>query len=141
MGTRSNIAIKNDDGSYDLIYCHWDGYFSNNGVILLKNYQDEEAAKKLILGGDMSALGEGLRETSYYSGRGDSWEEVKPTNIIVEDEEKLCQQEFLYLWKEGKWWGFSVHDNEPIRELLVTLVDDEESLKHISSFLDEDPAT
>ena len=30
MSTRSSIAIKNEDGSIDAIYCHNDGYLTNN---------------------------------------------------------------------------------------------------------------
>ena len=36
MGTRSNIGIQNEDGSYDVIYCHWDGasFSSEYGYII-----------------------------------------------------------------------------------------------------------
>jgi hypothetical protein len=140
MGTRSNIAIKNDDGSYDVIYCHWDGFFSSNGVMLFTKYRDEKIARELINGGDMSSLGEEIVETVYYSGKGEDWEDVKPANYTVKNEEELCQEEYLYLWKDGGWWGFSEHDDEPIRELLIVLSDDKESLPMISSFLDEESA-
>lgn len=38
MGTRSAIVLKREDGKYQGIYCHWDGYPSNNGKILFENY-------------------------------------------------------------------------------------------------------
>jgi len=140
MGTRSNIAIKNDDGSYDLIYCHWDGYFSNNGVVLFTKYRDEKVVRELINGGDMSALEDCVRDTSYYSGRNEVWENVKPVNLTVKNERDLCQQQYLYLWKDGGWWGFSKHDGEPLRDLMTVLSSDKESLPMISSFLHEESA-
>lgn len=58
MGTRSTIAIQNVDGTVTGIYCHWDGYLSNNGRILEENYTTEEAVRELIALGDLSSLGE-----------------------------------------------------------------------------------
>jgi hypothetical protein len=56
MGTRSRIGMINEDGSITSVYCHWDGYPSHNGVILLENYQDPEKIKMLISLGDLSSL-------------------------------------------------------------------------------------
>jgi hypothetical protein len=56
MGTRSRIGMMNEDGSITSVYCHWDGYPSHNGVILLENYQDPERIKMLISLGDLSSL-------------------------------------------------------------------------------------
>lgn len=58
MGTRSNIGLQNEDGSYDIIYCHWDGYPSYNGRLLFEHYQDVKKIKKLIALGDLSSLSE-----------------------------------------------------------------------------------
>ena len=56
MATRSRIGIEKEDGTVESIYCHWDGYPSNNGVILQENYQDREKVEELISLGDISAL-------------------------------------------------------------------------------------
>ena len=58
MGTRSTIAIQNEDGTVTGIYCHWDGYLSHNGDILQKFYTTEEKVRALIALGDLSSLGE-----------------------------------------------------------------------------------
>lgn len=58
MGTRSTIAIENADGTVTGIYCHWDGYISNNGRILEDYYTDEDKVRELIALGDLSSLGE-----------------------------------------------------------------------------------
>lgn len=56
MGTRSNIAIENKDGTIRSIYCHWDGYPSWNGRILLNNYPKIGKIRSLIALGDISHL-------------------------------------------------------------------------------------
>ena len=56
MSTRSRIGYVADDGKVISIYCHWDGYPSNNGNILLKSYTDLEKVKALISLGDISCL-------------------------------------------------------------------------------------
>ena len=56
MATRSTIALEFADGTVEQIYCHWDGYLSNNGQILLKHYSDPFKLRELIDLGDISSL-------------------------------------------------------------------------------------
>jgi len=56
MATRSRIAIENQDGTVQSIYCHWDGYVSGVGKTLFNHY-DREKLEKLIKLGDISSLG------------------------------------------------------------------------------------
>lgn len=56
MSTRSHIGIWNEDGTLDVIYCHWDGYPSYNGAVLLHHYQDLDKIRELIALGDISLL-------------------------------------------------------------------------------------
>ena len=64
MATRSNIAIKNKNGGVDSIYCHWDGYLTHNGSILLNSYTDVDKIKKLISLGDISSLADNVEPSS-----------------------------------------------------------------------------
>lgn len=57
MGTRSTIWIKKDNGNYDGVYCHWDGYLENNGKILAEYYTNELFVNDLLQHGDISSLG------------------------------------------------------------------------------------
>lgn len=57
MGTRSTIALEFADGTVGQVYCHWDGYLSNNGKILLNHYMDPYKVRELIDLGDVSSLG------------------------------------------------------------------------------------
>jgi hypothetical protein len=60
MATRSTIALEYADGTVDQIYCHWDGYLDNNGVILRDHYSDPFKVQKLMDLGDMSSLAENI---------------------------------------------------------------------------------
>lgn len=62
MGTRSNIVRENQDGSYDSIYCHWDGYPEHNGKILYEHYQDPAKIAELLALGDLSVLAQEIGE-------------------------------------------------------------------------------
>jgi hypothetical protein len=56
MATRSRIGIVNEDGTVSSIYCHWDGYPSNNGRMLEEHYKDRDKVKELIELGAISSL-------------------------------------------------------------------------------------
>lgn len=76
MATRSRIAIETPTGVKS-IYCHWDGYPSNNGVILQECYRDRAKVEKLIALGAISSLHEEVEPNS----REHSWE--KPEGGVV----------------------------------------------------------
>lgn len=69
MATRSTIALEYADGQVDQIYCHWDGYLSNNGEILLKHYQDPFKVQQLMALGDLSSLRPELGEQHSFDAR------------------------------------------------------------------------
>jgi hypothetical protein len=112
MSTRSNIAVQNEDGTISMIYCHFDGYPSNNGSILQEDYQDVEKIKKLIALGDMSSLGVNSGSCTFYSrDRGEAFSGVKPR--VFNNEEvfmlkgKDVFQSYLYYFRDNEWWMFS----------------------------------
>lgn len=57
MATRSTIALEFADGTVGQVYCHWDGYLSHNGKILLNSYTDPFKVRELIDNGQISSLG------------------------------------------------------------------------------------
>ena len=57
MSTPSIIAIQNNNGEYDAIYCHADGFLTCVGRTLNNRYQDKTKIRKLINLGDLSWLG------------------------------------------------------------------------------------
>jgi hypothetical protein len=60
MGTRSLIGVMHGDVCKS-VYCHWDGYLSHNGQILLEHY-DSAKANQLVALGNLSSLGKNIGE-------------------------------------------------------------------------------
>jgi hypothetical protein len=118
MSTRSRIALQNEDGSITSVYCHFDGYPSNNGVLLKENYKTVESVKELLKKGDMSSLGkyctnpeDHLYEKSsddftVYYGRDRGESDCGPEESISLEDFNLIDsgQEYEYLFKEKKWF-------------------------------------
>ena len=104
MGTRSTIALEYADGSVGQVYCHWDGYLSNNGQILLKHYQDPFKVRELLDEGDMSSLHTTVEGCTFYSERG----EVCPQNMykdFAEFRKEAQREEYNYvLRRDGNWY-------------------------------------
>lgn len=83
MATRSRIAIENQDGTVQSIYCHWDGHIETNGKILFKNY-DREKTEQLIALGNISSLDKTIETTdAYHRDQGDDL--IQKLYLDVED--------------------------------------------------------
>lgn len=115
MATRSTIAIRNEDGTVTGIYCHWDGYLSNNGRILQENYTTEAAVRELIALGDLSSLGETIGSKHNFNNAPDSECNAYGRDRGEKDiDAKTCAswsalindfgQEYDYLFVPGKGW-------------------------------------
>lgn len=104
MGTRSTIALQFADGTVQQVYCHWDGYLSNNGRILDDHYMDPFKVLELLKNGDMSSLSESVEGCSFYSARG----EVCPARKYKDIAEYFaeCQQEeYDYILRDSAAHG------------------------------------
>lgn len=101
MATRSSITLK-DGEKFISVYCHWDGYVTNNGVLLQTNYNTIEKIKELLTKGDMSSLRETVADIEYYADRGEDG--VGPREYhTVRDMIGAEWQEYNYLFVDGKW--------------------------------------
>lgn len=85
MATRSTIALEFNDGTVKQIYCHWDGYLDNNGVILHECWSDPNKLCELIDEGDMSTLGHTLDGCQFY-GRDRGEEDTQAQSYINYDQ-------------------------------------------------------
>jgi len=116
MATRSRIGKQLEDGSIKFIYCHWDGYPEHNGVILKEHYTTDAKVDELLALGDLSILGEEIGEQqdfdilsthndkwclAYGRDRGQDPEEIKA--IVVGSLEEMIEEEYHYVWNNGKW--------------------------------------
>ena len=123
MGTRSFIITANPKGDFTGIYCHWDGYPSHNGKLLLEHYNSKGKARELVRLGSLSSLGERAKPlnpeahsfnnkeedttVAYHRDRGEAWAGVKPTTaeplselVSLADE---SWAEYVYLFWNGHW--------------------------------------
>lgn len=118
MATRSRIGMVKSDGKIVSVYCHWDGYPSHVGKLLLENYNTPEKVAELLSHGSISSLYERIGEkhdfdmeqrgpgkvcTFHHRDRGESLQidEHKTQKELLEDLPRW--EEYLYLFKDGKW--------------------------------------
>jgi hypothetical protein len=123
MGTRSFIIIANPKGDFTGVYCHWDGYPSHNGRLLLEHYSTKGKARELVRLGTLSSLGTRAKPldpfnhtfdnkepdttVAYGRDRGERWENVKPeksdmlSDLITTASDCWC--EYVYLFWNGHW--------------------------------------
>jgi len=103
MGTRSNVAYATEDNKIVASYCHYDGYIEHNGVMLLKYYNGEKQARDLVDNGYMSSLQPTIDQIN--EGRVHEDKPIEYRNeFIFMDELEALWFEFVYLFKEGKWY-------------------------------------
>jgi len=134
MGTRSRIGYVNpESGKILSAYCHWDGYPSNNGKILLEHYATLDRVRLLVSEGDMSSLEPECTKpeghtfdkpvdgfTTYYGrDRGESgvepqFSKTKEAFLKLTDE---TGGEYAYLFDDGKWFFTDLYDGPNLRPL------------------------
>ena len=118
MATRSVIAKldrKNyeEGGEYiEAIYCHNDGYLSNNGKLLDQHYQGIDNVNQLLAEGDISSLKDTISDTIFYHrDRGEDNKEavtLKDETELLEHAFQQCDAEVVYMFAYGTWY---VYDN------------------------------
>lgn len=130
MGTRSFIIVANPKGDFTGSYCHWDGYPSHNGKLLLEHYSTKGKARELVRLGSLSSLDvrakpinpaahsfnskEEGTTVAYHRDRGEAWDAVKP--VIADTLSEIvhwadqCWCEYVYLFWNGHW-SYNTIDN------------------------------
>ena len=94
MSTCSKIGIIRNDGTSTNIYCHFDGYLSDNGKTLQKYYNTLDKVEALIALGNISSLGNTPEDCSAYHR--DGGEELKFWEYPEE-------YNYSYIEKDNKW--------------------------------------
>lgn len=134
MGTRSTIWYKNKNEQYEGIYCHWDGYLDNNGIILLNHYKDINKIKALIELGNISSLKENIYPNldeihsfekpinnvviAYTRDRG---EELKKYLVTSLNGISKKAEEYNYVFENNEWYLFNNGCLESLKELINNL--------------------
>ena len=126
--------MMNEDGSITSVYCHWDGYPSHNGVILLENYQDPEKIKMLISLGDLSSLEKKLIPEGnvvhsfedpadgvcvfYGRDRKENGTNCKVSANMKEFIEIADWCDYCYIFEAGVWFVIAMHQGDKKPEKL-----------------------
>ena len=134
MGTRSRIGVMHGD-KLKSVYCHWDGYLSNNGKIL-QNHYDSAKANHLVSLGNLSSLGTDIGEkhefdcpyhfktpeflawneakngmcTFYGRDRGESGVDFTVDQSYDEFLSKDYDYEYYYIMNDGVWYVGVAYD-------------------------------
>jgi hypothetical protein len=134
MATRSRIAIEDQTGKVRSIYCHYDGYPSNNGRILLEHFQTQEKVESLIELGSISSLNknaeipEGVTHSFNNPAKGIvvAYHRDRDEDLVildhdsVEDFVKSDIEEYGYIFTAaGEWLFANGHQGAYDREAVV----------------------
>jgi hypothetical protein len=105
MSTRSLIGMADAKGQVKCVYCHWDGYPSWNGRLLLEHWSDRKKLAELLALGDISVLSREIGQkidfnrtisdtayreehaeqcVIYHRDRGEKWTIVRPRTVKSE---------------------------------------------------------
>lgn len=105
MSTRSSIGMEISPGKIRHIYCHFDGY-PEAKVTDLGHYNTDVLVSELLDLGDASTIHDTLERSSFYArDREEDIEDTKAQIFEGTDEEYIEQgQEYVYLWRDGKWF-------------------------------------
>lgn len=117
MSTRSVIILKRKEGDYKSISCHWDGYPTYVGALLIDYYNDYDKANELTELGDLSSLKPKLSGSKdhtfespendvcifYGRDRGEKGVGFKISNTI---NKALAYRDYEYVYKfeDGDWY-------------------------------------
>ena len=138
MSTRSRIGILLPDDSILSVYHHWDGYPEWLGVTLKTQYNEKEKVAELIDGGNMSSCWSDNEfdcekqefvkrdpQPEYYGG--DDEAPRLSRNFTQFAFDSKSGEEFLYLFSENEWNGFSInhkyYDNYEIADTKIIPVE------------------
>lgn len=128
MSTRCVIGKLNTNGSVTSIYCHHDGYPSWVGKQLLDHYNTEETINPLLALGDTSGIDESLDKCSPYArDRGEDLNQSYSSPSFKDFESVLHKHggdiEYVYLFKDGKWFYHAGHRPADFIELTQEICD------------------
>ena len=119
MATRSRIGLRLAEDAILSVYHHWDGYPEWLGVTLNKKFNTKEQVAELLDGGDISCIDSDTdwnlekveNHVQYYNDRG---EKTEPRLDLNDDDFFENNEEFAYIFDDGKWTCYDLHYNKPV---------------------------
>ena len=118
MATRARIGLRLAEDAILSVYHHWDGYPQWLGVLLRQNYRTKDKIAELLDGGDISCIDSDTdwnlekveNHVQYYNDRG---EKTEPRLDLNEDDFFENNEEYAYIFDDGKWVCYDLHYDEP----------------------------
>ncbi len=153
MSTRSFIAKQVGPDAYRTIYCHFDGYLSHNGAMLIDHYNTPEMVDKLLDLGDISVLNKKLDPdpnlphsfdykkrqedvtVAYGRDRGEKGTEARVMTLKQLDDPNNWTV-FTYIFTEDNQWKYFVrnHSQEGLKDVKENLEAEYGSLWRIPGY-------
>ena len=100
--TRSKCKSITIEKPYIGIFCHFDGYPSGVGNVLLEKFNDYDSILNLIAGGDCSSIC--CDSVIHYANRiGEKWNYVKPLQGDTANRCVIDYPEYVYIFEDGSW--------------------------------------
>lgn len=122
MSTNAGIAVRTG-GTFQTIYCHWDGSPNHMLPMLRNNYNSLELANKLVSMGDASIIEKKLEPDPaephdfdnyqedvcvfYHRDRGDSWESSRSVCYSKRELFRVPAFEYVYIFEDGQWNAYT----------------------------------
>jgi len=125
MATRSIIAFENPDtGKIQSVYCHWDGYISNNGVLLQEHFNCPDKVKELFSHGDISSLGDSIDSCVFYHRDRNEKLNLRKELTMEEFVSEIGEYDYAYLMSNhGGKFNWFVMDHNGDGELLSDAIE------------------
>ena len=97
MGTPGTISIQKADKSIITTRVNWDAYPTGVGQELADNFLDDEEIEKIIKGGEIRHITDGLVE-HYKNGH--------PVTTYSNHDEYMnnIDEKYNYIWKDSRWF-------------------------------------
>ena len=105
MATRSYIGKRLEDGKIRYIYCHFDGYPSHNGEILVEHYTTEDKVTALVNLGAMRSLESNPSDCQVY---GEDYYEGNMEDFLD------GSVSYYYLFDKGEWQCFDFNGDQVV---------------------------
>jgi len=120
MSTGSTITVLREDGKYQSVYCHFDGYPAGVGRMLKEHYNTQELAEAVVSLGDISFLDKSIEcpdghsfvnpvlgySVFYHRDRGEEPEIPTICESLEEILLSLNKQAYNYIWNGSDWFLF-----------------------------------
>jgi hypothetical protein len=121
------------------VYCHYDGYLSHTGRMLLTRW-DEAEVLKLMKQGDNSGIQESVDEMNFYRDRGETGVGARVARSFEEFLEQVenCGGEYYYLMKDGVWYAGCVYESPGLSKCGLVPLDEAVADALIESEIAED---